>query len=447
MSDHLFKQIAFCFTLAVVILCACEKEVVIVPEPFKPNNHHEAYQHQLETIGIAETALGKEWIQGSKDALAQPIIIETPFSEDFYQDDRSVRSMGYRLSALRGHKVTVDVTSELEKAETILFVQVYRVVSDSLQQFEHIASNSDTLNYIEFEPQQDDDYIIRFQTEILRGGSFNIKVKSLPALAFPVAGKNKAAIGSLFGVPRDAGRRKHHGIDIFARRHTPIIAPCDGYIKSTKENELGGKVIWFGDTERQQTIYFAHLQDIFVDEGDQIIKGDTIGTVGNSGNAKTTACHLHFGIYKNGPIDPYHFVVKPRTRFKRNLTKNEYIGTIARTNKATHLKVNSILRKSPKQALPKNQIVNVLGTSGAYYKVKLPDHTLGYLAYTEIEKTTRPIRGLDLSNVEDLYITPSDKSLVLNTLKNKENIKVLGKHDNYYYVSQEDQTGWILSEG
>lgn len=447
MSDQLFKQITLCLLLVVVILSSCKEEVVVVPDPFKPNNHHEAYQHQLETTGIAETALGKEWIQGSKDALAQPTIIETPFSEDFYQDDRSVRSVGYRLSALRGHKVTIDLTSELEKEETTLFLQVFRVMSDSLQQFEHIASNSDTLNYIEFEPQQDDDYIIRFQTEILRGGRFKIKVKSLPALAFPVTGKDKAAIGSLFGVPRDAGRRKHHGIDIFARRHTPIIAPCDGFVKSTKDNELGGKVIWFADKERQQTIYFAHLQDVYVSEDDQILKGDTIGTVGNSGNAKTTACHLHFGIYKNGPIDPYHFVVMPRTRYKKDLTKKEFIGTVARTNKATQLKVNNIRRKGPKTSLPENQIINVLGTSGAYYKVELPDNTLGYLAYTDIEKTDRKVSRLKITTPKELYTDPTDQSMVLNTLQKVGEIEILGNHGEYHYVSTDQETGWVLSKG
>ena len=61
MSDHLPKQIIFCFLLFVVFLTSCKEEIVVVPDPFKPNNHHEAYQHQLETTGIAKTALGKEW--------------------------------------------------------------------------------------------------------------------------------------------------------------------------------------------------------------------------------------------------------------------------------------------------------------------------------------------------------------------------------------------------
>ncbi|WP_317198432.1 M23 family metallopeptidase [Salegentibacter lacus] len=39
-------------------------------------------------------------------------------------------------------------------------------------------------------------------------------------------------------------------------------------------------------------------------------RGDTLGFVGNTGNARTTPPHLHFGIYKGyrGAINPLHFV-------------------------------------------------------------------------------------------------------------------------------------------
>ena len=41
--------------------------------------------------------------------------------------------------------------------------------------------------------------------------------------------------------------------------------------------------------------------------------GQVIGTVGNTGNARTTPPHLHFGIYRNGPIDPFHFIAETDT--------------------------------------------------------------------------------------------------------------------------------------
>ena len=45
-----------------------------------------------------------------------------------------------------------------------------------------------------------------------------------PSMAFPVSGHDSRAIKSGFGVPREAGRRTHHGVDIFAPRGTPVLA-------------------------------------------------------------------------------------------------------------------------------------------------------------------------------------------------------------------------------
>ena len=47
------------------------------------------------------------------------------------------------------------------------------------------------------------------------------------ALVFPVAGK-KAAVGSFWGAPRDGGKRKHEGIDVFAKKGTPVVAISNG---------------------------------------------------------------------------------------------------------------------------------------------------------------------------------------------------------------------------
>src|SRR5262245_22778476 len=63
------------------------------------------------------------------------------------------------------------------------------------------------------------------------------------SLAFPVAGK-KAKVGSFWGAVRDGGKRKHEGIDIFAKKGTPVVAVCDGIIISSGNTPRGGKTIW-----------------------------------------------------------------------------------------------------------------------------------------------------------------------------------------------------------
>lgn len=48
---------------------------------------------------------------------------------------------------------------------------------------------------------------------------------------------------------------------------------------------------------------FAHLHDIFVSEGQDIVIGEKIGSVGMTGRA--TGPHLHWGIYlEKKPVDP-----------------------------------------------------------------------------------------------------------------------------------------------
>jgi murein DD-endopeptidase MepM/ murein hydrolase activator NlpD len=58
----------------------------------------------------------------------------------------------------------------------------------------------------------------------------------------------------------------------------------------------------------RQTHYYAHLRDFGAFEiGDRVMAGDIIGYVGDTGNAKGTPHHLHYGVYELGgtAINPY----------------------------------------------------------------------------------------------------------------------------------------------
>lgn len=118
-----------------------------------------------------------------------------------------------------------------------------------------------------------------------------------PLLMNPVMGASRSSIVSLYGDARDGGRRKHEGIDIFAPKGTMIVAPSDGEITSVGYNSLGGKVIWMNDNKNKRSYYFAHLDSQIVHKGMLVRQGDTLGTVGNTGNARRTRSHLHFGVY------------------------------------------------------------------------------------------------------------------------------------------------------
>ena len=88
----------------------------------------------------------------------------------------------------------------------------------------------------------------------------------------------------------------HKGIDIFAKRGTPVVAPQDGFVVKNGYHELGGNVLLvMGPLFRFH--YFAHLDSIDQDIGFYVSKGDTIGFVGDSGNAKGKPPHLHYHIF------------------------------------------------------------------------------------------------------------------------------------------------------
>jgi murein DD-endopeptidase MepM/ murein hydrolase activator NlpD len=127
-------------------------------------------------------------------------------------------------------------------------------------------------------------------------------------LAFPVTG-NRSRIRDVWGASRAGGIRKHKGIDIHAKRGTPIVAVCDGVIVEREHTMVGGKTLWLKSAEHGWKAYYAHLDKQLVKEGQHVRKGQVIGTVGNTGNARTTPSHLHYGIAGgNGWVNPLPYV-------------------------------------------------------------------------------------------------------------------------------------------
>lgn len=128
------------------------------------------------------------------------------------------------------------------------------------------------------------------------------------SLAYPVAGK-RSNIGGYWGDSRGGGIRKHKGIDIFAKKGTPVVAISDGLITKRGRTPVGGKTLWLKPTGQRWTAYYAHLDKQLVKRGQRVKKGQVIGTVGNTGNARTTPSHLHFGIRPGkGWVNPLPYV-------------------------------------------------------------------------------------------------------------------------------------------
>jgi hypothetical protein len=155
-------------------------------------------------------------------------------------------------------------------------------------------------------------YIVRLAPEPGVNVVYGLTLERTAALPFPVDGHGVTAVHSVFGDSRDAGTRRHEGVDIFASRSTPVLAVAEGRAVP-RNNELGGRVV-FLNTAAGLTYYYAHLERAAVSGPTRVRVGDVIGYVGNTGNASSTPPHLHFGIYRwgHGAIDPM-----PRLRAAR----------------------------------------------------------------------------------------------------------------------------------
>ena len=131
-------------------------------------------------------------------------------------------------------------------------------------------------------------------------------------LPVPMADVPRKKLTDTWGASRSSGRT-HEGIDIMAPRGTKVYSATDGLIADLRNNNLGGKVIWVMGPGGSWH-YYAHLDGHKrgLNVGDRVKKGELIGYVGNTGNARSTAPHLHYGIYLNGKgrgaVNPYPYL-------------------------------------------------------------------------------------------------------------------------------------------
>ncbi len=84
----------------------------------------------------------------------------------------------------------------------------------------------------------------------------------------------------------------HKGVDVFAKKGTKVIAASGGLVLYTGYISAGGNVIVQVDYNFRLH-YYAHLDQITIDNFSFVAKDSAVGTIGNSGNAVNTPPHLH----------------------------------------------------------------------------------------------------------------------------------------------------------
>lgn len=138
-------------------------------------------------------------------------------------------------------------------------------------------------------------------------------------LLIPVKGLKREDLRDNFDEKR--GLRRHHALDIMAKRGTPVVAVDDGRVVRVRRHLLGGLTVYQYDPDEKYAYYYAHLDRYAkgLAEGQLLRRGELIGYVGSTGNAPASAPHLHFAItemdqqkrwFRGTPVNPYPYLAE-----------------------------------------------------------------------------------------------------------------------------------------
>ena len=305
--------------------------------------------------------------------------IELPHREVVYVDSSEFThsAHAYHFGLPAGRELTIE--GDIDGGW--VFGELYRADADGRRTGQPVATFTNERPSLTYEPSRGYEALIfALQPEPGTRVRAEITFQTRAALLFPVAGKNERAIKSFWGDSRDGGRRSHKGNDIFAPKGTPLLAVADGRIRKVANGGLGGKTVWLYDRERGQSYYYAHLDSQYVQTGQYVERGDTLGTVGNTGNARTTPPHLHFGVYARGAYDPLPLLkaddpAPPAPKYP--LSFDDVVMNVpARGNH--YLRETPDRRGEVKRQLLNEEPVLALGVTGRFYRVVTADGQYGY---------------------------------------------------------------------
>ncbi|MDH4285433.1 MAG: peptidoglycan DD-metalloendopeptidase family protein [Gallionellaceae bacterium] len=116
-------------------------------------------------------------------------------------------------------------------------------------------------------------------------------------------------LGSRFGLRRffnEQPRQPHAGLDVAVDTGTPVVAGGAGEVLAVGDYFFNGKTVFIDHGNGMITMY-CHLDQIDVQEGQIVAKGQPIGLSGKTGRA--TGPHLHWSVVLNGAmVDPELFI-------------------------------------------------------------------------------------------------------------------------------------------
>lgn len=130
-------------------------------------------------------------------------------------------------------------------------------------------------------------------------------LRPLP-LGYPV---KASAVSSGFGArldPVNGEKAFHDGVDLRGNFGALVKATADGKVIEKGYNDDYGWFVMINHGNNFTTLY-AHNQKVLADQGDLVVRGQTIALLGNTG--RTTGPHLHYEIRRNNrPVNPNKYL-------------------------------------------------------------------------------------------------------------------------------------------
>lgn len=413
-----------------------------VKSVFRAMPPYDRYVESLKNAELTGANMTREWLSAGARVFDDSVFVKMPFSESGLFEASNPQARSYRFEAKDGQVLTISGVVRAER-DAMVFLDLFIREGD---EWEHEAFADSTLS-LTYEFSSDEECVVRLQPELLANVWYSIELSLTPVLINPVYGASNKAIGSFYGASRDNGKRKHEGVDIFAPRGTPVIAPTEGYITRVGHYGLGGKFVWMRDLKRQHSYYFAHLDSQMVKPGMQVRQGHVLGLVGNTGNARYTPAHLHFGIYQSGSKDPLYYIRKIEaavesmpidTGFHQKPFKVAVRAVKLMTGPSAALPVKTVL--------PRDTYVTVLAQTSDWYRVALPDDRQGYLPREKLAPLSPSGRVVELDTGTVIRAGVHADALPVAELSEKSRARLLARFATSRYVVTETGTaGWLVN--
>ncbi|MFC5283899.1 M23 family metallopeptidase [Pedobacter alpinus] len=408
------KNICYIIVLSLLFITSCKTIFKISP--------YQSYVESLKSTGLNTTNMGQKWTKVGDSVLSNPNNgLSFPFKEEIFFREEAPAAIAYQISYQKSKKIKISISTSNKNGVFLDFFE-------GIENRKNITSKHLKDTILVYESDKDQVLLLRLQPQLLINEHVIVEILEQPKLGFPVKNGKNNDIKSFWGMDRDGGERKHEGVDIFNKRGTPIIAVEDGVVSRVQITNLGGKVVWQRLGFAGPSIYYAHLDSQTVSEGQKVKKGEVLGLMGNTGNARTTSPHLHFGIYtSSGAIDPLNYIFKKDSVPGKLKADSKYLG-------------KEIMLTENDQVLPV-KILAISTSSVTYQDIE------GNVSRNEVlniynKKIKRP------ANPSSAYLLekPAADGVAIGKFDPTEYYAVLGFKNSFVYLEQNNVRGWVAAK-